>query len=412
MPGSEVEQRLLRFLYLAPVGLIEAHRNGTVINVNPMADNVMILLSGSPDISNAFRCFAGPFPDLLDRLEAFDDVGVVIDNERFELDPATGDTRNFALTVHAIEDARVALVITDVTALVAKEREVVARETELRTIVDAVQTHMIVSVDDDGCILNHNTSIGRLTGFGPEIVGQPVTALFSDDRDVRAMNEQAEDDDWTEMEASMVGPDGTTWWGSAVYTRLAGDAGTPNGFALVVREATERHAREALLEEWAYTDQLTGLATRRVFDTEVSRSLELARHESKPVSFALLDVDRFKRVNDEHGHQVGDAVLVELAKRLVATVRPGDVVVRMGGEEFGVLLVDADADEAVGIAERLRLVVSATPFATIGGELQITISGGVASWNGDSSPFAQVYAVADEALLGAKRNGRDRIVAG
>lgn len=150
------------------------------------------------------------------------------------------------------------------------------------------------------------------------------------------------------------------------------------------------------------TDPLTGLDNRR------SLEAELRYHQTNSLSFAVIsiDIDHFKYVNDTYGHDVGDLVLVELARLMQESSRDSDVPCRVGGEEFLVLLPGVDTKGAVQIAERLRQKVEAAPMPH--GEA-ITISLGVASWPGDSMSIAAVLKFSDEMLYKAKRQGRNRV---
>ena len=130
--------------------------------------------------------------------------------------------------------------------------------------------------------------------------------------------------------------------------------------------------------------------------------------ESTPRSGILVaDVDHFKRINDEHGHPVGDAVLCDLAYAMRKALRAFDLVYRVGGEEFVVLLPGADLERAIEVGERLRVAVSESRT----GEVQVTMSLGAAAARGSSVRFADLYAAADAALYAAKRSGRDRVCA-
>lgn len=165
------------------------------------------------------------------------------------------------------------------------------------------------------------------------------------------------------------------------------------------------HAADLLaeVERLATSDALTGLANRRLFDETLERAVARARRTGEPLAVAVLDIDHFKAVNDEHGHQVGDEVLRQLATALRQVVRAGDLVARYGGEEFVVLATQASVDDAVVLAERLRAAartVSAVP---------VTISVGVAGLPAGGDGAAMV-ADADAALYRAKATGRDRVV--
>jgi diguanylate cyclase (GGDEF)-like protein/PAS domain S-box-containing protein len=174
-------------------------------------------------------------------------------------------------------------------------------------------------------------------------------------------------------------------------------------------DISERRRQAQQLEALALTDSLTGLGTRRHFLAEAEREIGRARR-GRPLSLLVFDVDRFKAINDTHGHPVGDRVLAELARGVRAMLREVDVAGRLGGEEFAVLLPDADEAMAAGIAERLRGVIAgiAVPLAG-GGTLRFTASIGVARLEPSDPDFATLLARADQAMYRAKRAGRNRV---
>ncbi len=157
-------------------------------------------------------------------------------------------------------------------------------------------------------------------------------------------------------------------------------------------------------------DPLTGLINRREFE-RLAR-IELARLERVPgsVSLMMIDIDFFKRVNDELGHPAGDAVLQQLASRLSAGLRAVDIVARMGGEEFVVLLTDTDRQGAEIVAEKLRASVGQMPFHLSAKHMTVTASFGVTSLSrGSLTSLDELYATADQALYSAKNGGRNRV---
>lgn len=177
--------------------------------------------------------------------------------------------------------------------------------------------------------------------------------------------------------------------------------------ALIFRfsERTREAAFERLREH-AQLDGLTGLANREKLDLELARSLSLADRSGRPLAVAMIDIDHFKKINDDYGHLVGDRVLGELAQRLARGVRAMDVVGRWGGEEFLLLCPNTDRDGAQAVAEKLRASVSAEPFQA---GISLTISLGVAIATGKEAPDA-VLDDADRALYEAKEAGRNRVV--
>ena len=166
--------------------------------------------------------------------------------------------------------------------------------------------------------------------------------------------------------------------------------------------------------ERANQDSLTGLANRHYFLQHLEREIASARRHARPLSLAILDIDRFKEVNDTHGHPTGDAVLCELAARGKAVIREEDLLARYGGEEFFVVLRDTGPREAIIIAERLRECIADTPFTFAAKDLAITVSVGVVAIGGEAwsgITLEQMIEVADARLYRAKGAGRNRVEA-
>ena len=156
------------------------------------------------------------------------------------------------------------------------------------------------------------------------------------------------------------------------------------------------------------TDGLTGLWNYRYFQTTVDKEIERAARFGRPLALLMLDLDHFKRVNDTHGHPRGDAVLVEVAARLLDEVRDVDTLARYGGEEFVVVLPETDEQGASRAADRIRDAVSSRPFGGQGDlPLALTVSIGVAVFPEHGADAASLLHAADQALYVAKRSGRD-----
>lgn len=177
-----------------------------------------------------------------------------------------------------------------------------------------------------------------------------------------------------------------------------------------VAQVLRRH--QARLNEDASSDPLTGLPNRRTFIYTLARETAFALRTGWPLSVVMVDLDHFKLLNDQYGHQAGDFVLVRTARRLASLVRQSDVVARIGGEEFVVILPGTRLDRAMQIAEQLRAALNCDQLIFQKHEMHITASFGVAELQecGLSDPDA-IIRLADEALYEAKRLGRDRVVA-
>jgi two-component system cell cycle response regulator len=162
--------------------------------------------------------------------------------------------------------------------------------------------------------------------------------------------------------------------------------------------------RERGLEELAYSDELTKLYNRRFLARQLSALIHSAVRHKRELSIVLVDIDRFKAVNDGHGHEKGDVVLTRVARRLSRVLREEDVAGRWGGEEFLVVLPDVDAAGAQATAERLRASVGERPVAGLG----VTVSCGCATWAAGQSAD-DLLRRADAALYAAKDAGRDTV---
>ncbi len=165
------------------------------------------------------------------------------------------------------------------------------------------------------------------------------------------------------------------------------------------------------LERVAKVDMLTEIPNRRGLLAEFERELSRAQRQATPLALVLMDLDHFKRINDELGHPAGDALLREVVKRIVASVREHDVLGRFGGEEFALIVPGGDREAAASTAERVREAVEARPFEVEGRDMTATLSAGIAVLGEDGADWDALVGAADRALYEAKRRGRNRVVA-
>lgn len=163
------------------------------------------------------------------------------------------------------------------------------------------------------------------------------------------------------------------------------------------------------VQQLATLDDLTRILNRRQLFLEGKREFSRARRYKRPLSLLMIDLDRFKEINDTFGHPVGDEALKTLAHILRKAIREVDIFGRYGGEEFVLVLPETRREEAIAIAERLRNMVEQTPVNTLSGELRITVSIGVAEQTENTQTFEELVAHADQALYRAKQSGRNRV---
>ena len=161
-------------------------------------------------------------------------------------------------------------------------------------------------------------------------------------------------------------------------------------------------------EEAAFTDHLTGLANRRRFERQLEREVARVGRFERPFTLLMIDIDSFKNLNDNFGHDAGDDAIRRLSKVLREGTRGIDLAARIGGEEFAVLLVETSKDGGLEVAERLRTAIKSLEIPQAG---HITASFGVAECPRDAQTAADILKAADVALYEAKRNGRDQVVA-
>lgn len=166
------------------------------------------------------------------------------------------------------------------------------------------------------------------------------------------------------------------------------------------------HDHQRALRRLATQDSLTGAANRRGFMDRLLRAQGEAEQHDGALALVMVDLDHFKRINDEHGHGVGDAVLREVAQRLRRQIRRADLLGRLGGEEFAVLLHDTDLVGARVQAEHLLMALRGQPFPSVG---RVTASLGVSQWNGRETAADWLHRT-DLALYEAKHRGRDRVI--
>lgn len=175
--------------------------------------------------------------------------------------------------------------------------------------------------------------------------------------------------------------------------------------------AVENARLYRLTKRLAITDELTDLYNYRHLQQRLDDEIHRAERYGKRLSFLMLDVDNFKRVNDVHGHRVGDQVLASVGQVLKTTVREVDIVARYGGEEFSVILPETDAPGAFIAAEKIREAISLFRFRDADGEpiIHVTISIGLASFPAHATDKESLLRAADDALYHAKATGKDRV---
>jgi diguanylate cyclase (GGDEF)-like protein len=182
---------------------------------------------------------------------------------------------------------------------------------------------------------------------------------------------------------------------------------TTLAFIWMMEVIAERN--EKLLEKLSVTDVLTELPNRRYFDLSISQEMAASRRNGQPLALAMLDIDHFKRINDTFGHDEGDKVLKYIARQLRHSTRAGNVITRIGGEEFAIILSNTAIPEAIDVAERVRSAIESGDYRRQGDKVDITVSIGVCLVN-QALSVEQACKAADNALYAAKESGRNRVM--
>jgi diguanylate cyclase (GGDEF)-like protein/PAS domain S-box-containing protein len=306
------------------------------------------------------------------------------------------------------------------------EEEVAQRTAELaktKNFLEGViqtSTGLIYVVDQQGCCSFVNDYALDLLGYTrDELLKQSFSSLFTPETKGNVLEDlQAVQHGKTFLgrECKIIRKDGNTLWFEYSIAPLI-EHGNVVGAVTTGSDITERKHMETEkenlvqeLNELATRDGLTGLYNHRMFYTLLNEEIQRAGRYDRPLSLLMIDIDFFKRVNDTHGHQAGDAILKGLSALLERQARAIDRVCRYGGEEIAVILLETDADSAPHIAERLRQSVEREPFEIgAGRHLHITISIGVATFPAQADTPAALVSASDRALYLAKEGGRNQV---
>jgi diguanylate cyclase (GGDEF)-like protein/PAS domain S-box-containing protein len=280
------------------------------------------------------------------------------------------------------------------------------RNAYLESILGAMPDGIVIA--DERRIVDVNPALCELTGFDEEeLVGAklpyPFFPVDSMDGILSFMRELRENGR-AEGELPLQRKDGSRF--DALVAGREANGGEFSGRVISVRDITRLRRRELRLAELAAKDELTGLLNKRSFLVRLAGEVARCRRHDRVLSLAILDLDGFKQVNDTGGHPAGDRVLAEAAGRLGALVRTGEHLARVGGDEFGWILPDADGEGAATAVARARQAIGGERFRGAG---PITLSGGICVTDG-TMDAGEVYRRADRALYRAKAEGGDNVV--
>ena len=311
--------------------------------------------------------------------------------------------------------ATAVLLVLPVAALLKQNRELLIRLSQSEARHNLIERHSsdaILNIAVDGTILYASPAVRTLGGFDPDaLVGQNALGLVHEEYQLTVMAGHSEALESPErticVEYRAPTSDGSLKWFESNTRAAVAEDGALVGVVSAIRDVSHRKAAESRLKDAANTDVLTGLLNRRAFLEMLETRWQQVCAGEGICSLAIFDIDRFKAVNDLYGHAVGDLALRTFADTVRSTLRGADMIARIGGEEFALLLWNADVDAAAVVAERLRGEVAKTPIRSSSGHcFSITVSVGVAELLASADASVAMNA-ADEALYSAKGAGRN-----
>jgi|GEM_PF-7079927 len=271
----------------------------------------------------------------------------------------------------------------------------------------------ILTFGEDGNIVTFNPAAERMFGYpAADIVGRPVETLLQGERRTGSRDHARMDSLWDKLAADGKNHEcmGRTREEEALHLEITVSRTTVTDaavFILVARDVSLRKREDAHTRFLAHFDSLTGLPNRTLFEERASQAITQARRTGRVLALMMLDLDRFKEVNDSLGHQVGDSLLVATAKRIRESVRETDTVTRLGGDEFAVLVTNLS--DPTGAATVGEAIVSAlnTPFDLDGERVITSASLGITTFPADGTGIDVLLRNADRALYRAKARGRN-----
>ncbi len=422
MPATpdDEHEALLQFLYMAPIGIVQTRLDGEIVMANPLCAQLLMPLSVDGNLDNLFTALRPVAPDLLHRAQTFDaSHGMVCEGLQMQVDagqPGTKDAQVLSLTLLKLDETRLMAVLSDVSLAVKRERELRLSQAWISTIVAGITDFALMTLDAAGRATDWNPGVARLTGFAADaVIGQPYALFYPRDampgQRVLDRLHEADHSGWSLDEGWLRRADGSGFWGSCLIAPLLADEEAPpevRAYSLIVRDISDRREANESLRNVTSCDHLTGLVNRRAFFEAAELEVQRWQRQPRPLSIVMVDADHFKNVNDCHGHAAGDAVLRHLAAGLSATFRAMDVVARIGGEEFVVLLPDTALEGACAVASRLCQRIAEHAVEVDGKSIRYTVSAGVATMDSTVAGVADLLKRADTAMYAAKAQGRNR----
>ncbi len=408
-------ETLLDMFVLSPVGMVEVDAEGKVEVANLAARRLLTPLTRDGSLDNLFDALAEHAPGLGARSRAFESPrGVIVEGLELVLPPKR---LGVTLSVIKVAPGRFVLLASDAASLAQARSSRFRAEQHVRSIETAVRDYAMFVINENGFIESWNASAERIHQWTEsEIVGQPLSTLLPEsansDLHVKDTLALANRNAWCEEEGNSLRRDGTTFWASTSVAALKTTDGKPNGYSVVIRDLSERKkADEELREDAASTtDYLTGVSNHRAFFDVSTSEVARGRRYSQPLSLLLIEPDHFRDLHEKHGEEFGNEWLRAIAAVCRQESRTTDVVGRMGGEEFAVLLPSTEVSGGLVLAERIRERMQRHVFQGDHQGIRCTVSIGVAELSDEISTMDKLISASEEAVEQAHKAGRNLVV--
>lgn len=307
--------------------------------------------------------------------------------------------------VSPLEDGLFLVECHDISEHLRSARALRQREQRLEGIINTVADG-IITVDEKGIIQTFNPAAEAIFGFSQkEVLGKTIRALIPD----ALTDSKAGSKEWIRFLTQTEHLTGKKKGGEEFPMEMSVrelQQGEQLSFTGIVRDITARRAEEERIFYMAHHDALTGLPNRHLFDDRVEEAFKRCRRHEYKMALLFVDLDKFKPINDTHGHAIGDEVLKEVARRMGVSIRATDAVARVGGDEFMVLLEELDsAEEATEVAAKITEAVSA-PMIFGGHQVSVGASIGIGVFPDDAKDMSDLMNFADHAMYQAKNRQR------
>jgi diguanylate cyclase (GGDEF)-like protein/PAS domain S-box-containing protein len=408
-------EALLDLFLLSPVGLVEVDESGRVEVANLAARHLLTPFTKTGSLEDLFNTLVDVAPDLAARVRGFDGPrGIIVENLEL-LAPAQHS--GVFLSLVKVNAGRIVAVATDASSL-ASSRGLVSRLSQrLEAVQGAVREYAIYTLDAQGVVDSWSAAAERVHQWNAgAIVGQRMTALVPPDHGGASYLEDtltlAARNGWCEEEGYRQRQDGTTFWATTVVTALRDAAGEAVGYSVVSHDVSERRRLEERMRDDASstTDYLTGVSARRAFFDVAQSEVARARRYGQPLTMLLVDPDRFRDVVDQHGTDFANEWLRAMAWVCRQESRTTDVVGRIGGEAFGVLLPSTELSGGLVLAERIRERMARHVFGGEFAQARTTLSVGVAEVTDSITSVDGLLGAAGTAVERARQAGMNLVV--